>query len=394
MEKSFIRDTYERVKQFYPATLILFSAGDFYETYCKDAEVLSKFSGLGLLDRNDYKLCGFPKHQYNEICKKIARFIESVAVIDDELVEKLIKKSKNMENMENKKVIKSKAFDYIAKSDADYYLLNKEAGVLEQVSIQSIIFNLSTGKITYNIKHRDSVRQVVAKEDFNSEFTLKLYKDEQAYTNQNPMRPTETFNAHNLKWQMKPSFEVKYVNGDTMLVGYSIKNGEMTEVNALDYFDEFEITWNENGHPKYTFMYINGEPDFDHIYRYKEDLFRFESVKVANNDGTYTQTDAPMAMLMLNEEQQKVLDNFLAAKKALKEAGVGLIFNRDDWDMYAINVNNFERIESDEPYGSFEENLKDGTLLIDRLPGKMNIGFDVSGHFDNDCVSVHCKIKK
>ena len=394
MEKSCIRDKYERVKQFYPATLILFPAGDFYETYCKDAEVLSKFAGLRLLDRNDYKLCGFPKHQYDEIRKKITTAIESVAIIDDNMARNFIKKSKEMENMENKKVIKEKAFKHIEKSSSDYYLLNKEAGALEQVSIQSIIFNLSTGKITYNIKHRDSVRQIVAKEDFESKFTLKLYKSDYDYVTQNPIQVNQTFNSNYLKWKMKSSFHVSYVNDDSVLIGYAVKNGEAVEVNALDYFDEVEMTWSENGAVQYTPKYINGEPDFDHIYQYNDDALRFESVKVANNDGTYTQTDAPMSMLTLNEEQQKVLDNFLAAKKALKEAGVGLLFGRDDWDLYAVNTNNFERIDSDEPCNSFSEYLQDGYLLIDRLPQKMSIGFDIVGHFDNDCVSAICKIKK
>lgn len=391
MAQSSIRERYEMVKRFYPSTILLFVAGYFYEAYCEDAEEVVKATGLNAIRHNDYSICGFPKHKLYEYREKIERKVRQVTIVDRDLEKTLIKKASNMEN----KVIKTEALGYIPKVESNYYMFNQETGILEEVSIQSIIFNLKTGKIVYNMQHCESVSQVVAKEDFESEFTLKLYRNECEYTKQKPITCKYDFNVHALMRAMNCSFGVNRLPDCTYtLIGHALKNGEPVEVNALDYFDEVEITWDERGMIKYLIKYIDKKPDFDHIYLYKEDLFRFESVKVANNDGKITKTDAPMAMLRLTEEQQKVLDNFLAARKALKEAGVGLIFDREDWDMYAVNINNFERINSDEPNNSFEEYLNEDILLIKRLPQTMNIGFGITGNFDHDYLSVLCKIKK
>ena len=161
------------------------------------------------------------------------------------------------------------------------------------------------------------------------------------------------------------------------MISYMLKNGDITEINVLDYANELVITEGNSWFGKYSFTFNKDNAlDLNHIYPDKSDLLKFESIRIEENDGTQRTTDAPMARLRLSEEQQKAVANFLAARKSLKEAGVGLIWNSADCDFYAMNINDFNKIKSDEPSGEFEECLKEGVLRIDKLPGFMQIDFE------------------
>ena len=125
--------------------VIFFKLHDFYETYDEDAEKVSKILGITLITRNGHKLCGFPKHCVNDYFKKIEDAGLLPAFIREEQIKDLIEKMEK--NMENKKTINEKAFKHIGfryGKPNSYYWFNQETGVLEQVSIDSIVMNLAS----------------------------------------------------------------------------------------------------------------------------------------------------------------------------------------------------------------------------------------------------------
>ena len=101
------------LKQFYdlkakhPDAILLFRCGDFYETYCNDAEKASKILGITLTRSNRTKdiegkplsMAGFPYHALDTYLPKLIRAGERVAICDQ-----LEAPKRNQESAENQVV--------------------------------------------------------------------------------------------------------------------------------------------------------------------------------------------------------------------------------------------------------------------------------------------------
>ena len=78
---------YNRIKQKYPDTILLFRLGDFFETFNEDAKLTAKICGITLTKRNngaagDVPLAGFPHHQLDNYLPKLVRAGYRVAVCE------------------------------------------------------------------------------------------------------------------------------------------------------------------------------------------------------------------------------------------------------------------------------------------------------------------------
>ena len=76
---------FNELKAKHPDAVILFRAGDFYETYCEDAKKLSEVLGLTLTRQAKTKidLTGFPYHALDTYLPKLIRAGLRVAICDD-----------------------------------------------------------------------------------------------------------------------------------------------------------------------------------------------------------------------------------------------------------------------------------------------------------------------
>ena len=76
---------FNELKAKHPDAVILFRAGDFYETYCEDAKKLSEVLGLTLTRQAKTKidLTGFPYHALDTYLPKLIRAGLGVAICDD-----------------------------------------------------------------------------------------------------------------------------------------------------------------------------------------------------------------------------------------------------------------------------------------------------------------------
>ncbi len=92
------------LKAKHPDALLLFRCGDFYETYCDDAEVASKILGITLTRRSSVAgstasgtaMAGFPHHALDTYLPKLIRSGKRVAICDQledpKLTKKLVKR--------------------------------------------------------------------------------------------------------------------------------------------------------------------------------------------------------------------------------------------------------------------------------------------------------------
>lgn len=86
-------------RMYYPDAVILLRVGDFYETYCDDAEECAKLLGIILTIRNrpkSYRMAGFPHYALDSYLPKLVRAGKRVAICDQledpKLTKKLVKR--------------------------------------------------------------------------------------------------------------------------------------------------------------------------------------------------------------------------------------------------------------------------------------------------------------
>ncbi|MFT5643157.1 MAG: DNA mismatch repair protein MutS [Janthinobacterium sp.] len=78
---------YLRIKSEYPAMLVFYRMGDFYELFFEDAEKATRMLGITLTQRgtsngNPIKMCGIPFHSLDPYLAKLVKLGESVAICE------------------------------------------------------------------------------------------------------------------------------------------------------------------------------------------------------------------------------------------------------------------------------------------------------------------------
>src|SRR5215510_14881805 len=74
---------YREAKERHPGMLLLFRAGDFYEMFHEDAEVVSRVLGIALTSRDGkIPMAGFPHHALEVHLRKLLRAGHRAAICD------------------------------------------------------------------------------------------------------------------------------------------------------------------------------------------------------------------------------------------------------------------------------------------------------------------------
>lgn len=82
-EQSRAPKQYQRLKAKHPDALLLFRVGDFYETYCDDAQDCGRILGVTVLNNKSYRLAGFPYHALDVYLPKLIRAGKRVAICEE-----------------------------------------------------------------------------------------------------------------------------------------------------------------------------------------------------------------------------------------------------------------------------------------------------------------------
>lgn len=75
---------YRDMKGKYPDAILLYRVGDFYETYCDDAQTCAEILGITLTLRREpsYRMAGFPKHALDIYLPKLVRAGHRIAICE------------------------------------------------------------------------------------------------------------------------------------------------------------------------------------------------------------------------------------------------------------------------------------------------------------------------
>ena len=87
-----LKKQFDEMKAKTDGALLIFSAGDFYETYEEDAEATAEILGITLTKKGDTKMAGFPRHSLDTYLPKLIRAGKRVAMCDQYKEAKVAKK--------------------------------------------------------------------------------------------------------------------------------------------------------------------------------------------------------------------------------------------------------------------------------------------------------------
>ena len=90
MKENTIIEQFKNLKEEYPAAILLFRCGDFYETYMDDAKTAAKVLGITLTrstkqkedDGSGLRMAGFPYFRLQEYMQKLIRAGHRIAICD------------------------------------------------------------------------------------------------------------------------------------------------------------------------------------------------------------------------------------------------------------------------------------------------------------------------
>lgn len=87
-----LKKQFDEMKAKTDGALLIFSVGDFYETYEEDAEATAEILGITLTKKGDTKMAGFPRHSLDTYLPKLIRAGKRVAMCDQYKEAKVAKK--------------------------------------------------------------------------------------------------------------------------------------------------------------------------------------------------------------------------------------------------------------------------------------------------------------
>lgn len=79
---------YRKVKEIHTDAILLFRCGDFYETYCDDAQTCADVLGLSITkpeSKSSYRIVGFPRYALDTYLPKLIRAGKRVAICDQDI---------------------------------------------------------------------------------------------------------------------------------------------------------------------------------------------------------------------------------------------------------------------------------------------------------------------
>lgn len=177
-----------------------------------------------------------------------------------------------------------------------------------------------------------------------------------------------------------------YASGDGFNAGQELKACcVISEVGINDLLKDFRFKgyrYLDNGRV-YVWTYINGsaqkwyldehisELTFDHTdkynrqdkadvgipetYRSAEDVYCYNDYTVVNSDGTKEFHEGVYKRLILSEEQNALVDKLQKVINECKDAHIKLAFDTCDYQLYAFNMANIDRLEYDAQTNDDEE---------------------------------------
>lgn len=107
--------------------------------------------------------------------------------------------------------------------------------------------------------------------------------------------------------------------------------------------------------------------DCDKVFNSVEDYDWYNETTVHHNDGSVEIIGGHGKNWEFNDKQTELIEKFKALQQEMRDNKIRIVWDNDDWDLYAINEEHME-IAINSPYGNGEE--VEGCSEWERIPSK------------------------
>lgn len=227
------------------------------------------------------------------------------------------------------------------------YVYDNESKCLREITIKSAKYNLNTGTSELTWVEADTNKEIVS--DLSD---VKVYASEEFFKRCESLCVDDIIREIDIN----ELFDLMYIrNIQTSKCGGRKYGWVYADGEAQKWFFDEHIG-------EVTFNYIdkntrNVETDvkFPDFYFNAEEVYRFNDYTVVNADGTKTFHEGVCKRLQLTDEQKALTDKLQDVINKCKEAKIEIYFDTCNYELYAINVANIERIEYDPVLSDDEE---------------------------------------
>ena len=133
--------------------------------------------------------------------------------------------------------------------------------------------------------------------------------------------------------------------GDRVYI-WAYENGQAVKWFFDEHVSEVVETISDNN------SYTNWKADVEipESYSSAEEVYEYNDYEVVHNDGTREYHEGVLNRLTLTPEQKALADKLQAVINECMEAGMGIIFDYSDYNMYAFNKSNVKEVSYDADY--------------------------------------------
>lgn len=301
--------------------LILFKVGDFYESYDKDAIVLSEVCGITLTRSKsngvEYAMAGFPKMALDKFMPMLIRAGHRVAIVDakDINFNKQNNKTMNNENknmVENENVVVTEKTIRELKVEVRFVYMD---GKLQKMQLDHVEYDLDKLEAKDYWRIGGGEPQLVPTE-------ADFYSSEDNFKAGKPMG--------------EDAFFIRTVQNLLDRCHGFIKNGK-----AWVYEDGRAKVWDAAEHIHKVWFdgtrYKALDVEFPVFYRDSEHVYEWNNYVCKDDKGNVEEREGRYVPLIPDADQMPLVEKLKAVIKECKEAGLKLMWDSEDCELGVIN---------------------------------------------------------
>lgn len=325
--------------------LILFKVGDFYESYDKDAIVLSEVCRITLSRSKsngvEFAMGGFPKTALDKFMPMLIRAGHRVAIVDTKDLDFNNKNNKTMNSenknaVENENVVATEKTIRELKVGVSFVYMD---GKLQKMQRDHVEFDLDKLEAKDYWRIGGGEPQLVSQD-------LEFYSSEENFKAGKPMG--------------EGAFFIRKVQDLLDRCNGFINNGK-----AWVYEDGRAKVWDAAEHIHKVWFdgtrYKAMDVEFPVLYRNSEDVYDWSNYVCKDDKGNVEEREGRYVPLIPDADQMPLVEKLKAVLEECKGAGLKVMWDRDDDELGVIN---YRRVKDYGWASDLEVNEEDGERTI------------------------------
>lgn len=337
-------DEWKYQKAKYDGAMILFKVGEFYESYDKDAIVLSDVCGIPVTRRKsngvEYAMAGFPYIALDVNMPKLIRAGHRVAIVDTKDINFNNKNNKTMNNenmnQENENVVVTEKTIRELNADVRFVYMD---GKLQRMQRDHVEYDLDKLEAKDYWRIGGGEPQLVSQD-------MEFYRSEENFKAGKPMGDGAFFIC-----TVQDVFDRCH--------GF-IKNGK-----AWVYEDGRAVEWDAAEHIHKVWFdgvrYKAVDVELPVLYKSAEGVYEWNNYICKDDKGNVEEREGKYVPLIPDADQMPIVEKLKAVLKECKEAGLKVMWDSEDYELGVINA---RRVEDWGYYNYVKVNEENGERSI------------------------------